>query len=636
MRLSDTANRFVAFLAGLIAASIVLTPSVFAEEQLPCNVLPPPIPEVVAEAPIVSPSSPETAIILAPEPEAVLPVAGTETLRFSEFLPDPIGDDAAEFIEIHNPGLLPVASTGWSIVDSKGKRFAIPDTTIESESYRYFMYAETKIRLTNTGGALSLEDATGATRDQASYISPVPTGKSFSSVGGIWKWTTPSPGQENSDDAPVPEVVQPAPIVPTPIAVIQPPADSSTISPEIPNASFEIGFSALFPNPDGDDTYEWIEIKNVGTAEISLDGWKISDLANVTFSLTGKLIASGATLRIPKSESRISLNNTGEEVRLIAPDGVVRETVRYDTAPSGATFEKNAAGEWKWYGSNGALIAAISSASGGGLTIAESADVIEEPSVNLAQKVSDLSALSDGDSAIVQAVVTMVPGMFGKTTFAVRDADEESGVIVRMYGKGPFPTLRKGDVVKIVAHLKKGETIRLSTTAKGVSVISAGRLPVAANRSPSEISSEDEGLEVAVHGLVTGRGKRWVSLSDDTASTEITGRLVSGETPAANEGDEITVTGVVRMVSGKPELAVSESSSFHIVTPPTVSIVEPQEDKTKVESVSGGQIAMNFPARADESPLSAWGTAGAITLTVVLGYALWRRKGGVPDEASGL
>ena len=39
----------------------------------------------------------------------------------------------------------------------------------------------------------------------------------------------------------------------------------------------DLVINEILPNPAGSDDYEWIELKNIGSGDVDLTGWKISD-----------------------------------------------------------------------------------------------------------------------------------------------------------------------------------------------------------------------------------------------------------------------------------------------------------------------------------------------------------------------
>jgi hypothetical protein len=105
-----------------------------------------------------------------------------------------------------------------------------------------------------------------------------------------------------------------------------------------PEYSDQILISEFLPNPDGADPgKEWVELFNDSDEDVYLAGWKLDDE-----SVTGKVEASAHAfpddsviaaqdyLTVSLGEKDFALNNSGHDsVRLISPDGEVRQEVSY-------------------------------------------------------------------------------------------------------------------------------------------------------------------------------------------------------------------------------------------------------------------------------------------------------------------
>lgn len=88
---------------------------------------------------------------------------------------------------------------------------------------------------------------------------------------------------------------------------------------------------ALVPDPVGDDVQrETITLRNDGATALNLAGWRVRDLADNSWPLDGLApLAGGQSMTIQRNGQPMSMNNGGDEVELVAPDGSVVQTVRY-------------------------------------------------------------------------------------------------------------------------------------------------------------------------------------------------------------------------------------------------------------------------------------------------------------------
>ena len=105
----------------------------------------------------------------------------------------------------------------------------------------------------------------------------------------------------------------------------------------------------FMPDPEGTDTdEEWIEIKNPTDQEANLDGWEVDDSegGSKSFSLKGKIIAAHGFLVVKSKETKIALNNTVDQARLMAPNGQFIDTISYSDTKSGQSYARTSENTW--------------------------------------------------------------------------------------------------------------------------------------------------------------------------------------------------------------------------------------------------------------------------------------------------
>ncbi|MBI2010856.1 MAG: lamin tail domain-containing protein [Candidatus Colwellbacteria bacterium] len=88
-------------------------------------------------------------------------------------------------------------------------------------------------------------------------------------------------------------------------------------------------FKEVLPNPVGRDTEaEWVKLINDSDSLVNLLGWRFNDASGKTFNLSGT-ISPQEELILPYSLTRISLNNDGDKLVLINPQGKVADELSY-------------------------------------------------------------------------------------------------------------------------------------------------------------------------------------------------------------------------------------------------------------------------------------------------------------------
>jgi len=113
----------------------------------------------------------------------------------------------------------------------------------------------------------------------------------------------------------------------------------------------QITISEVLPDPEGnDEENEWIEIYNGSDNIINLSSWQLDDEEGGSSPFIfpdHSLIAAKSFLIFRREVTKISLNNTNDQARLLYPTGEVIHQVSYQDAKSGeSAAQKN--GEFFW------------------------------------------------------------------------------------------------------------------------------------------------------------------------------------------------------------------------------------------------------------------------------------------------
>lgn len=110
------------------------------------------------------------------------------------------------------------------------------------------------------------------------------------------------------------------------------------------NLSPDIIVTEIMPNPDGTDTKkEWIELRNTGDEDINLGNWTLDDAADgskpyiIPSSVT---IKAGETYVLESKDTKLSLANGEDEVRLFDFTETMMDSIGYESAPSGESYSR--------------------------------------------------------------------------------------------------------------------------------------------------------------------------------------------------------------------------------------------------------------------------------------------------------
>lgn len=85
----------------------------------------------------------------------------------------------------------------------------------------------------------------------------------------------------------------------------------------------------FLPNPIGQDADgEYIKLFNDGNLPVNLAGWSVKDASGKTFNLTDSL-DGGRELLLPYLQTKVSLNNNGEQIFLYDNAGKLADELSY-------------------------------------------------------------------------------------------------------------------------------------------------------------------------------------------------------------------------------------------------------------------------------------------------------------------
>ncbi len=255
-----------------------------------------------------------------------------------------------EWIELHNPGPDPVDLNGWSLTD--GSDIHIP-LTGEIEAFGFYLLERSDDssvsnvdaqqiytgNLNNSGERLFLYDAAGRLIDSANGDGGGwPAGKSSSHSSmerrggadrsGNWGTFTGYHGRgiaaDGSPIAGTPGTTNSL-FFPTPVPTWIP---GKVVINEVlirPHYDWEGK-----EGPSLDD--EFIELYNIGPCGVDLGGFMLDDIADggsKPYTLPDVRLPPGGFAVFFRSHTRIALNDTGDEVRLLSPGGRQLDSISY-------------------------------------------------------------------------------------------------------------------------------------------------------------------------------------------------------------------------------------------------------------------------------------------------------------------
>ncbi|MDD5291175.1 MAG: lamin tail domain-containing protein [Patescibacteria group bacterium] len=532
----------------------------------------------------------------------------------SEIFPNPVGsDNEEEFIELYNRGTAAVDLRGWGVGDdSKGKYKFKEDIFIKGGEYLAVSRSESKIALNNNGDKVKLYLPLADNPLETVEYNKAEEGWSynFATSSQDWVWSEIiTPGEAN-----VIKAINHPPLVsfycPKEIVVGQPILfdSSDTVDEDGDKLEFSWDFgdgikldlaspehtylksgnysvklivcdgeneaskeeiikvgsvagdnvglpsviiNEILPDPEGSDSEEWIELKNIGSNEVNLLGWQLDDIegGSQPYKISSDLwLEPGDFYLLERNESGLALNNSNESVRLFNNLGDLIDEVGYEKSYSGESYSRDKNGKWFWTtaltpGEENIISVAGSKSNGSenvlGVKVGSSAAGEYVP-VTL-EKIKEAES---GDLVKVEGTVAVLPGILGAQYFYIVGSP---GVQVYNYNKD-FPDLKIGDYIEVSGEVSvsSGEK-RIKTKQKDdMKIIENRQAPQPAELPVEKITEDWVGGLVSITGEVTDRKSSTVYLDDGTDEIRVYIKEATGiKAGEIKEGETLAIAGIV-------------------------------------------------------------------------------------------
>lgn len=266
-----------------------------------------------------------------------------------------------EFVEIFNNSDSEIDLSGWAMYYRSAtgttwtKKATVLTGSIKAKAFWTFasiILADTKFSsgLSSTGGTLQIRDKSGVEIDQFGWGStqtfsgtPASPSAAGQSMYRLYDFSATSfiNGGNNFADFDLTDM-------PTPSKLPEPEKiEEDTEITKYP----KLELSEIFPDPSSpqtDSEDEFIEIYNPNTTEVDLSGWKLADEGGNEFIIKGYAISPFQHISFYPTETKITLNNTGDSIKLINPNGeLIDESDNYGSAREGLSWSK-ISNTWQW------------------------------------------------------------------------------------------------------------------------------------------------------------------------------------------------------------------------------------------------------------------------------------------------
>lgn len=455
----------------------------------------------------------------------------------NELVSDP-SDGEVEFVELYNKSMSAIDLTDWYVEEGSGKKSLL---SYNIPANGFFVLEKPKGSLNNTGDIVKLFDPTGGLIDQVTYGDWNDGNKTNNApkADDPYSLARRFDGEDSNND--IQDFVLTETITKNASNIIfikgKEQKDSAQTALDIKtststeiitkiifdgsknnNVTSTIKISEFLPNPVGADSAEFIELYNFGDTEMDLSGFKLDDEdgGSSPYNIPEKtIIKTGDYLVFANWETKISLNNTDDVVRLFDAKNRLVEEVPYDDVIEGASYARSDSDEWSW---NMAVTPGkkniIKNITPNKIQTAGKSKTFANATLE------NLHSASVGSKVKVVGYVAVLPNIFGTQYFYI--VNENAGVQVYM-NKKDFPDLTLGDEVEVAGEISEayGET-RVKVSAKEDIKKTGKNIELIPQQI--EISDLDESLEgsfVQVKGEITELKTSYMFVDDGTGELKV-------------------------------------------------------------------------------------------------------------------
>ena len=355
---------------------------------------------------------------------------------------------------------------------------------------------------------------------------------------------------------------------------IQPDGDVAAVSPlfvegPLPAPGLRLNELMVAPradwNHDGESDVndEWIEVFNNGSRPINLLGWQLTDReptdaqASTWRKGTSEWLAPGQYTVFFRLETHVSLNDTGDWIRLLDPQGHTVDQFHFTHSPGpDRTWARTLNGGGAWV-NDMAVTIGLPNLPGTPTPTPTPKSTRRPPTptptpIQLLEDIGAARALPLGSRVVISGQVTAPQGSPDKDGFYVQAG--RHGLRVEISGRGVFAPLALGDHVQVSGRLasERGELkLRLSNPADVIR-LAAGAPPAALPLRSGALGEAWEGTLVRISGQVVRLSSGSLWLDDGSGAVHVfVSSTAPFKRPAARRGQRWTVTGIVSQYGSK-------------------------------------------------------------------------------------
>ncbi|OIO06977.1 hypothetical protein CO115_03545 [Candidatus Falkowbacteria bacterium CG_4_9_14_3_um_filter_36_9] len=310
----------------------------------------------------------------------------------------------------------------------------------------------------------------------------------------------------------------------------------------------------IFPNPVGEDNPpagqgEFIELYNKGEVAVNLLNWQVDDSEGGSSAYvfnSDNFLSGGSYFLLNRNDSKITLNNTSDSVRLFNNSGELVDAVEYAEVYEGESYARGANEKWFWtpvITPKEKNIISVKAGAENNNTIGLTAGLNENNNGPMEIFLEEINKCQIGDLVKTAGTVAVKPGILGAQYFYIVGSP---GIQVYSYKKD-FPDLKVGDYVAVAGEISesRGERRIKTKTTADIKVIANNGEPIPTEVIGEEMDESFAGSLVKISGELTERKSSTLYIDDGTGEVVAYIKEATGiDLKELVEGDVLEITGI--------------------------------------------------------------------------------------------
>jgi lamin tail-like protein/PKD domain-containing protein len=312
----------------------------------------------------------------------------------------------------------------------------------------------------------------------------------------------------------------------------------------------EIIINEILPNPEGSDDQEWIELYNPNNQDINLQNWTINDLTS-SFVLD-IIIKSKNYLLIKRSESKIVLNNSNEELQLLDCQNNLIDELSYSKSFEEQSYSYNKMNKEYFWTENltpekeNIFTADEKNTFPADFSLSED---ITESKIEFIE-IEEVADLEKDKELLINGIVTTLPNEIYKNTIHIcyYDIDCELSDLndcIAIYLNKEWPPLSYGDLIQVqgkINHLKNYSRIKVNVP-NDITIIKQNIPFNPLEYYIEEIDEEIANTLISVSGQISKLYKKSFYIIDNENELKIKINNDQIKTDEFSKNDFITING---------------------------------------------------------------------------------------------